>query len=333
MKTSISKNNIILVLLIAVILLLAVNIVLEKYYHPFPSSKKIDLPASIINEKFLLSLDNYNMDPTWISRKNISGIHGDSLNFNYAVEVPPDLPVSLLLREIQNQFDTSEVNILSTEFKSDNSTELNISSGDKLKLIAKFSYNRSISRNTDTIGFVLTGIEDLNSNNLKNLLLIPEHFAAALTPSKHSEELLKILKDNQKEGAVILNDDISELEFKLKTGYSERRNKSSILSIIGKFHNAAFFIIDEKSDIYNSNHYKMIRTEFSKRKILLVSMDKFSDQENSSPGDFIKAVKSNKNSGKLYRVTADGFLEMPPYLAALRKTGYKFIDPSVLINR
>ncbi len=317
----------------AVILLLAVNIILEKYYHPSPSYKRIYLPANIINQKFLISLNNYNMDSTWIKRKNISGMNNDSLKFNYVVDVPADLPVSLLLREVQNQFDTSEVNILATEIKSGISTELNISSGDKLKLVAKFNYNSSISRNTDTIGFVLTGIEDLNSDNLKNLLLIPEHFSAVLIPSKNSQELLKILKENQKEAAVLLNDDISELEFKLRTGYSERRVKNSILSIIGKFHDAAFFIIDENSDIFNSNHYKMIHNEFSKRNMILIRMDIFIKPGNSSPEDILTAVRSNKNSKSIFMVSVDDFLKMPPSLAALRKTGYKFINPSVLIIR
>ncbi len=248
------------------------------------------------------------------------------------MDVPSDLPASLLLREVQDQFDTNEVNILSREVKSDHSTELDISSGDNLKLKAVLHNSSSINRRTDTIGFVLTGIEDLDNDRLQNLLLIPEHFAALLIPSKRSQQLLKTLRDNQKEAAVILNDDITELEFKLNTGYSSRRIKNSILSILGKFQNAAFFVIDQNSDIYNSGHYDMISKEFAKRNIALIRKDIFTEPAVSSPDGILAAIRSTENKSRLFIISAEDFIDMPPFLASLRKTGYKFINPSVLIR-
>ncbi len=331
MKITFTKSTVIQVLLIAVVLLLAVNIALEKFYRPKPPDR-IELSADVINKKFLTSMKNYSMDSLWITSSKIPASKDDSLKFSYNVDVPSDLPVSLLLREVQDQFDTNDVNILSTEFKSNNSTELNISSGDNLKLRAVLRYNTAINRSTDTIGFVLTGIEDLNNDKLQNLLLIPENFAGVLVPSKRSQQLLKILKENQKEAAVLLNDDITELEFKLNTGYSSRRIKNSILSILGKFNGAAFFMIDQNSDIYNSNHYDMIRKEFSKRNIVLIRMNKFTEPAVSSPDGILAAIRSDVNKNQLFMISADNFLDMPPFLASLRKTGYKFINPSVLIR-
>ncbi|HKB87271.1 MAG TPA: hypothetical protein VKD08_13945 [Ignavibacteriaceae bacterium] len=331
MKIIFTKSTVIQVLLIAVILLLTLNIVLEKYYHPKPPDR-IELSADVINKKFLASLNNYNIDSSWITLSKVSGRKDDSLKFNYNVAVPADLPVSLLLREVQDHFDTNDVHILSSEFKSDNSTELKILSGDNLKLRAVMRYNNTINRRTDTIGFVLTGVEELNNEKLQNLLLIPEHFTGLLTPSKHSQQFLKTLKDNQKEAAVLLNDDIPELEFKLKTGYSSRRIKNSILSILGKFQSAAFFVIDQNSDIYNSMHYAMIRQEFSKRNITLIRMDRFTEPANSSPDGILTAIRADLNKNRLFLISAEDFLDMPPFLASLRKTGYKFINPSVMIN-
>ncbi len=333
MKFSFSKNNLIQLLLLLVILLLAVNIIIEKFYQPDFSGLENTLPSSVINARFLTSLNNFNMDSTWITAKKIKNDGNDSLKFSYRVDVPADLPVSLLIREIQNQFDTSEVNIESREFRKDNSTELNISSGGYVKLKAVMAYDKEIKRGTDTIGFVLSGIGELNNNDLNNLLLLPEYFAGVLIPSKHSQELMKVLRANQKEAAVMLNDDISELEFKLNTGYSSRRIKNSVLSIIGKFYEAAFFIIDENSDIYNSLHYKLIRDEFSKRKITLLRWDRFVELKNGSPQNLVSEIAAAKNNYKIFRLSAGDFLEMPPLLAALRKTGYKFVRPSVLIEQ
>ncbi len=330
MKFSFTKNNVIQLLLVLVVLLLAVNIIIEKTLKPVSSTEDKTLPSSVINERFLASLNNYNLDSSWIAQKSVKQNDNDSLKFSYKVSVPADLPISLLIREVQNQFDTSEVNIESTEFRKDNSTELNISSGGHIKLKAVMAYNKEIKRSTDTIGFVLTGIADLNKEDLNSLLLLPEYFAGVLIPSKHSQEMLKILRENQKEAAVLLNDEITELEFKLNTGYSSRRIKNSIVSIIGKFFKAAFFIIDENSDIYNSPHYKLIREEFSKRNIILLTWERFTELKNISRENLVSEIHKSKNN--IFKVSADEFLEMPPLLESLRKTGYKFARPSVIIE-
>ncbi len=333
MKFSFSKNHIIQLLLLIVILLIAVNIILEKLYQPDHSVEVKTVPSSKINERFLTSLHNYNMDSSWITRKNLKKTVGDSLKFRYMVDVPEDLPFSLLIREIQNQFDTNEVKIISTEFPKDNSTEVSISSGGYLKLNAVMTYSKEIKRTTDTIGFILTGIGEVSNEDLNSLLLLPEHFAGVLIPSKHSQELMKTLRENQKEAIVMLNDDISELDFKLNTGYSSKRVKNSVLSIIGKFYKAAFFVIDENSDIYNSPHYKLIRDEFSKRKIALLRWDVFAELKNVSPENMISKIHTAKKNNKIFKISAAEFLEMPPLLAALRKTGYKFVSPSMLIDK
>lgn len=333
MKASISKSNAVQILLIVVIVLLGINIILEKYYHPHSESEGKELPASVINNRFLSSLYNYNLDSLWIRRRNIPKSDDDSLKFKYRIDVPPDLPVSLLLREIQNQFDTTEADINSREFKSDNSTELKISSGGFIKLEALFGYNNSIKRKSDTIGFVLTGIEDLNDDELSSLVLLPEHFAAILIPSKHSQELFRFLKDNQKQTAVLLNDDISELEFKLNTVYSDRRIKNSVVSIIRKFYTASLFIIDDKSDIYESPHLKTIENEFLKRHITLLNLSEFETLRNDSPQEIISSIRKADNNKRVFLITAEEFLEMPPLLAGLRKTGYKFINPSLLLRK
>ncbi len=331
MKISLNRTFVIQALLLLVVLLLAANIIVEKY-SPHAKSNRIDLPAKIINERFLKSLFNYNIDSSWISEKKIKPGSDDSLKYYYSVKVPADLPIGLLLKEIENQFDTSEINIYSTESKSDKSTEVKISSGGLLKLQSNLKYNREIKRSTDSVAFIISGISDLNKESLENLLLIPEHFACILIPSKQSQDLFAKLKESKKESAILLNDDISELEFKLKKNYSDNRFKNSVKSIIGKFYSASFFIIDENSDIYNSRHLDMIRTEFKKRNMTLVEGKKIRVLINSSPENIKTEIQSNKDPVKIYKISAEEFIEMPPFLASLRKIGYKFVNPSELLK-
>ena len=331
MKISLNRTFIIQALLLLVVLLLAANIILEKYSFQ-SKSNQIGLPAKIINERFLKSLFNYNLDSSWISERKIKPGSGDSLNYSYTVNIPSDLPIGLLLKEIENQFDTSEVNIYSAESKSHKSTEVKISSGGFLKLQSNLKYNSEIKRSTDSVAFIISGISDLNKESLENLLLIPEHFACILIPSKQSQDLFTRLKESKKESAILLNDDISELEFKLKNNYSDNRFKNSVKSIIGKFFNASFFIIDENSDIYNSRHMDMIKAEFKKRNMTLVEEKIFQVLKNSSPEKIKAEIQSNHNPVKIFKISAEEFIEMPPFLASLRKIGYKFVNPSELLN-
>lgn len=330
MKISLSRTNIISILLVVTILLLGINIIIEKYYHQLKLSAEKGLPSDLINKRFLTALKNYNIDSSWISKKDLSKIEDDSLKYSYNVRIPEDLPPSLLIKEIKNQFDTNEVNIYAVDKPSETSVEIKLFSSKYLKLSAAIKNNDLIHRQADSIAFVIIGIEDLNSENLNDILKMPEHFTCALVPSKYSLELAKLLDQEQKQTAVLLNDDIPDLEYKLKSNYSKNRIRNSLKSISGKFSNASFFIIDNNSDIYNSDHSDAIKSWFESRG--LITEEKFSEIEFTSPENIFIKIKSEEGKKRVYKISADDFLEMSSVLASLRKLGYRIVYPSVLIK-
>ena len=327
MKFSSGKTSIIQALLIIIVILLGLNILLEKYSDKNKLVQK-EISSRVINNKFLSALNNYNFDSTWIKIKPVSVYNDDSLKYFYSVKVPKDLPLSLLIKEITNQFDTNEVNIYATDFKSDASTDITISSGGFDKLKANLANSDDVKRQIDSIAFLITDLEDLNQDNLADLLMMPEHFACAFVPSASALKISKLLQEQQKHVAVLLKDNISELEFKLKNNYSDNRIRNSLKSINGKFNFASFFIIDDNSDIYKSTHSEEIIKWFSRKGI--VKESKFREVSFTSPGDMFNFIKSGKD--RLFIISAEDFMEMPPVLASLRKIGYQVVFPSGLLN-
>jgi hypothetical protein len=331
MKTPFSRTSIISILLIITIILLGGNIIIEKYFEHLKKISAKGLPAELINKRFLTALTNYNIDSSWISEKDLSKDKKDSLKYNYSVKIPADLPPSLLIKEIINQFDTNEVNIFAADEKSESSVVLKIFSAGYLKLTSDIKNNNSIQRQADSLAFMITGIEDLNSENFNNILMMPEQFACVISPSKHAVEISKMLIDEQKQTAVLLNDDITELEFKLNSSYSKNRIKNSLKSISGTFNKASFYVIDKNSDIYNSEHLEAITNWFSEKG--LVPLNKFSEIEFSSAEKIFSQLKTETGKYRLYRISAEDFLEMSPVLASLRKLGYRIVYPSILIRK
>lgn len=331
MKISLSRTNIIRILLAVTIILLGANIIFEKYYHHLKLTSEQGIPSDLINKRFMTALYNYNIDSLWISRNDVSGSKYDSLKFSYNVKIPDDLPASLLIKEIVNQFDTNEVHIFATDRQTESSVEINIFSSRYLKLSADIKNNDLVHRRADSIAFLITGAEELNPENLNNLLMMPEQFACSLVPSKTAIELSKKLSGEQKQIAVLLNDDITDLEYKLKSNYSKNRIKNSLKTITGTFSFASFFIIDKKSDIYNSEYSDAITNWFADRN--LVTENKFNEIEFSSPENIFTLIKSEEGKKRVYRISAEDFLEMSPVFASLRKLGYRIVYPSILISK
>lgn len=330
MKTSFSRTSVIRILLIVTILLLGVNILIEKYFEHLKIISAKGLPSELINKRFLTALTNYNIDSSWISEKDLSQAKKDSLKYIYSVKIPADLPPSLLIKEIINQFDTNEVNIFAADEKSESSIVLKIFSAGYLKLTTDIKNNNLIHRRADSLAFLITGIEELNPENFNNLLMMPEQFACVMSPSKHAVEISKMLIDEQKQTAVLLNDDITELEYKLNSSYSKNRIKNSLKSISGTFNKASFYVIDKNSDIYNSEHSEAINNWFSEKG--LIPLNKFTEIEFSSAEKIFSQIKTESGKSRLYRISAEDFLEMSPALASLRKLGYRIVYPSVLIR-
>ncbi len=166
------------------------------------------------------------------------------------------------------------------------------------------------------------------------LLEIPEPFSPLLIPSTENLSICKFILDKQKTYSLLLNDNIPELKYKLKVGYSKKRLKGSLLSIINDFSSATYFFIDDRSDLFNSSVFSYLKDELVKRKIKIVKLSyleklDFSETDLliSSFDTFMKKTTEGERTTFLIN-GADKFRNLLPEIKRFRKVGYKIVHPS-----
>ncbi len=336
MNVSSFKKGLVQVLFALAVLSLVANLVTAKYFKKSANVKEKDLGANIINEQFLTDLQNFGLKKEWIDDK--SNARSNKNNFSYKVKVPKDLPIPVVLSEIYGSFYSSDVNIRTIEKIIGGTTVINIYLKNQLKLTAELNYDENIKRDAGNIGLIILDLEKLNAKDIDDVVQFPQTLAAAVTPSKEAVQISSKLINHRKEYAVLLNDNIKGLDYKLDKSYSEVRLKLTIRSIVGDFPDAVFFMVDNKSKIYNSPAYQIIKNELLKREIKIFNENSFSDVEEGNSetvkSNFRKYVeKTHLDDYRLVSIHADDFYLLKPEILSLIKIGYKFITPSIILSR
>ncbi len=335
------QRKIIIPLIIIAVLLFITNFSLDLFWNDRVSKveQKEEIDTAGIKKVFKESLYDLGFEDKWIKAltKGSKFKSSEEKAASYSISVPADLPITVILNEIFISFQKYDVHIKSEEQKINGKTLLELSLRNKPELNAEFYYDKSINRNAGNIGIFVTGITNLGTDDIKIFLSIPETFELLLIPSKNAAELLKTLNDNKKRYGILFNDGIPDIEYKLSSKYSRARLKSSIRNILGKFSEASIFIIDEKSKLYSSDVYPLLKEEFNKRKLKLIpedSLSNISEESNSNVLENFKETieKTKRGEEAVFIVTSGEFKLLQKEIAKYRKVGYKFVLPSELIN-
>ena len=333
MKFSSGQQKLIIILFTAVISLLIIDVAVKKFI--IPDQKKtedITEVSGIELDKILHStLNNFGFEESWIKETKSKKSDGDSVFKSYKLFIPKDLTIPVLLVDLFNDFQNVGAKLKCSEVKTGKETYLKAYSGNHIKLEAVLTYGTG-ERKRSVFGIMLN---DFELNDLQDSLLtgIPEPFCVILSPSSKSADWTEIIKKNNKEYAVLLDDNISELKFKLSAGYSENRINGSFKSILGSFPKAIFFMIDSKSDLFNSTNGNFILSELDRRKIKHFNLDQF-NKINEQPGNNIDQKFEYlllNQTGKSYLniiVEKNDFEDLLPEISSQRKRGVKFLNPS-----
>ena len=334
-KSSLPKN-IALILFGVVVILLVSHIVISKYLNKDePPEDREVLSGAEIDRSFHVALKNFGFSDSWISKRKIKNISGDSLYAAYSVKVPKDVPIHLLILELKNNFWEYDVSLDAEEIASGKKSLLRLSSENKLKLAAEFYYDEKVNRQFGTVSFLVKDLPLQDEESLNSFLKTPELFYTILSPNEESKKRLTQLTRAGKRFTLLLDDNITELNFKLSGNLTEDRIKKSIKEIIGVFYNAAFFVVDDRSDLYESKRYSLIQSELSKRGITLVTTSRFETLSSSKVNvedkfqDFMLSVQ--KNDEKILVVSAEDYIAISTLIPSYRKIGYKFIYPGDII--
>ncbi len=326
-----SKKSALKILFGTALVLLIANLVLNNIENENNSvSTKTKLSDAEIDSLFRYSLYSLGLLDDWIKESNSSSV-GNS----YKVKIPRDLSIPVILAEINSNFWESDVEINSVEKRFSGRTILEIKLEDEIKLRADFDYHKDIFRSAGTAAFILDNFE-LSSSEDSLLLEIPEPFSPLFVPSTENLLLSKFILDKQKTYSLLLNDDIPELKYKLKDGYSKNRLKGPLLSIINDFPSATYFFIDDKSNLFNSSIFSYLKDELVKRKIKIVKLGYLQKLDFSETDLLISSFDTfMKNTAEgesiTFLISADNFRYLLPVIKSYRKVGYKILHPSETI--
>jgi hypothetical protein len=330
-----AKRRVVYILFAVAILLLALNLFLHKLLPKTNLEREASILSGLqINNRFLQAVTNFGLEEDWIVIRKLSN-KPDSLFSSYKIKLPLDLPIPVLISEVNTQFSSDSVEIKSFEIKMRGKTKLEIYSGGLLKLTADIDYEKELVRKRGSVAFL---IEDISFDDQEDSLFfdVPESFAVLLIPSKENKNHSKFVLNKSKEFALLLDDEIDDLEFKLSEGYPNSRILNSIKTIIGFFSDAIYFVFDDESELFRSKVFPVISTELEKRNIKLLLKSEFYKLENNEEKDTYTSFDSlikNLGEEKLFILSnVEEFRLLLPEIARYRKVGFKFINPS-LINK
>lgn len=333
MKNSLAlKKKIIYVLFTTSLLLLITLLAFNKIFIEPVSDNSSVIDYEDLNERFLSSVKSFGLDDEWIKEKK-----SDKYDHYYLVLLPPDLPIPVVLSDIYSSFKEDSLKITSAEKIKGGKTELTISQNQNYLLKADFRYNKKISRERGMVGFF---VSDFTADDITaaNLLKYPEPFCIAVLPSKKSAAAVKAITKGRKEYAVLLNDEIEDLDYRMREGYSEARLKNVVRLILSKFSSAIFFTVDDKSDFFNTAAFNIVKNELQKRNIKLYLLSTFGKIEYTDEegirlnfGREIKELKADEK--KIFYLNNEELLSLLPEIKRFRKIGVKFLNVSELIDK
>ncbi|MCU7495194.1 MAG: hypothetical protein HF314_04865 [Ignavibacteria bacterium] len=299
-----------------------------------PDPGQSNLTAEDVNSIFEDAVCEFGIDKSWIQRKVLHTDQSGEATYNYTVKVPTDLPVTLILNELNSRLLEHGLSISAKELRKEKTTKLQILHVKNIMLQADLVTDPSVVRSTATIGFIIKDIEKLNDRELTEFLSLPEYFTLALSPSEKAEKAVKQILALNKEYIIILGDNIDEVRFKFDEDYSEKRLNTSVRTILGTFGGAKLYLIDDESDLYKSPLYVTVKTAFEKRKLSLNPLSNFTEIKSRADQDlesmFSYCCQSSASGQRVYTITAKNFLELKDLVDLYRKKGYRFVFPSQL---
>ncbi len=330
MNFTFDKRKLINFLFLLAILLLGANLLISKVNRKKLYQQK-EISGVEINSIFLNSVYDFGIKSEWIKIHKMNNNPSDSLIKQFIVKVPRDLPISLIIQQLYNDFYPDNLRMVCHEVTIGGENILSIFSNDKLLLRSIFQYDANIKRNAGNIALIISNLQGLNESNISKIILSPEVFTAALIPSKKDTELADSLYSNRKQYAVLLNDDINEMDFKLQPNFPLDRLGNAIRAIIGAYPKSLFYIFDQNSRLYKSKAFSFIKDQLDKRGIKMVLSGSFLSLSNSKNADELTTLahKTDDGSQISIEIPSQMYLELKSNIYGLIKVGYKFVIPVI----
>lgn len=322
----IQKRKIINSLIVAAVILLLINITIELVIKPKKEKPVSELSKSQIEKVFFNVLDNYGIEKNWIVDKKHKSFEDDSVKTEYEVKLPKDIPIPVLIKDVNKIIQKDIVGLVSEEKKVNGRTEIRIYTNEILKLKAVLQPDTSLKRNRCELSFIISDAFDLGNKKFNGFLSTRFPLTCTVVPSFKAAAKADSLKQYLKEYVVLLNDELSESKMKLAPDFQKEMLKASIKTITSSFSHASGYIIDDKSVLCKSSVFNYVNDEFRKMKISLIPKSELiilnPDDENELHTRF-RFYCEDASKTKIFFMTYDNFLKILQDLEYYNKKGNK----------
>jgi len=324
------KREIIKYLLGAAIVLLVANITIDFLKKPKKAVNIHELSVVQIENVFFKVLDEYGIESNWIAKKKHKSAEDDSIKTQYEVKIPADMPVPLIIKDINKIIEKDITGFVSEEKKIFGTTEIRIYTNEVLKLKATLIPDKQIIRHRNDLSFIITDAFDLNTARFNNFLSEYFPIACVVVPGKDLIAKADSIKNYTKDFVILLNNDITDSNMKLKSEYSKGLLRGSINNIVSSFRDAKAFIVDERSTLFNSPIYNFVRDDFKHYGINLFPQSEFIDLSAEEDSELVSKFKfyCNDTTGvhqKIFMSSFENYEKIQNELVRFKKKGNKII--------
>jgi len=326
------KKNLLLSLFALAIVLVAANIFFKSdLINQGSDADSIDKEE--ISQRFKNILTGFGIEDKLIKETKLVDKRSGQEVSSIKVQVPQDLSIPEILKDVFQSFKKDSLKILADEKKKGGKTILALKRENSLALQAELDYAKNYSRNKGNVAFIINDV-DLTNSSTNTLIESPVKINFLIRPETKHLQHLEFIKNNGQQFSVLIDDDISEQKYKLGATYSEQRVVTVIKTLVTDFQNAVCFIIDDNSNFYSSPNYEILNRELTKRKIKFFRTSDFANlsYDERLPGLFNEQMESLTGGGSIiFLVSEDSYVSLSPEIKKYKKKGCRIISSSLIL--
>ena len=329
------KKKLIYLLTLIALILIFINIFINpNQEEKLPTSD--NLTINEIENIFESVLDRFGIEKSWIDKRKFKNKINDSLSYYYLVKIPTDIPIPLILKELNDEFNNNSTELKSIERKEFGSSDVEIKNNNVIKLKAEINYSKDLERKFSTAAFLLTNIEEYDEIQYKNFFNIPVKFGVLLPLSSISIKKAEKMLYNKLEYFIIIDDDADNVDFELDEDFSITQISMNIKKIITSFNTPKIFFLPAKKNNFSKHFQDFLISEFQKHNRRLLSLDKIPNLKGENTKDlkslinfYFNNLKFNEN--KVFVINADDWLNIQDDINNYLKKGNKIVNPSSIL--
>jgi len=157
------RKSLFLALIATAVILIAANILLKSDLF-INSSYEDTIDEEEISQRFLNILAEFDIEDQFIKENRIKDKNSGREISSFKVQVPKDLTIPEILKDVFLSFRKDSLIIQSIEKVKGNKTSLALKKGKSTVLQAEFNYAKDYSRNNGYLSFIINDVDPANAS-------------------------------------------------------------------------------------------------------------------------------------------------------------------------